>query len=402
MASYFRNLFGGGTKPSSRSSSKVRSEDPQPHSRHSRSRSESSTPRTPAVYTGSYTTSTSSARTPSPMRNASGSQTQRPSPLRYNTYDSASISSKRRPTRPLELRSGTVSYQSGDTFVPYPIYTPDLSSNSRTNSNSSLYPASSASGHGHTYASSYTSHRPPMPPRTSSSGSVPARPALKQTSTWHGSETPSRSRYHVSFVNPKRRPTLHMHPLLASSQFSRAPIYYDVSRFPSPQTVIDRSTRSAIPSLTLSQPATDPSSMSRLVLRSSKFPWPIIVDAGCSSSSSSQKKTVPKFYLGGSGSSPTSPHAPSSSVSCADVLYAVHNTLAQPATPEEWNALGKGSHAQRKISRAYDRRCRSAGGGWESGIRRVDWLGEKTKLIGVEVDNKTEGSGVGNLVFGRS
>lgn len=187
-----------------------------------------------------------------------------------------------------------------------------------------------------------------------------------------------------------------MHPLLAASQFSRAPICYDVSRPPSPQTIVDRSTRSAIPTHTLNQPATDPPTMSRLVLRSSKFPWPIVVDAGCSS----QKKTVPKFYLG--GSSPTNSHYPSStSVSCADVLHAVHNTLSHAATPEEWDALGRGSHAQRKISRAYDRRCRSLGSGWDGGIRRVDWLGEKCRLVGVEVD-KDSGSSVGNLVFGRS
>ncbi|KAJ3841449.1 hypothetical protein EV361DRAFT_876009 [Lentinula raphanica] len=388
MASYLRSLFGGNNSSStrSRSSSKGRSEGS--HSKnHSRSKSLTPSTSRPAVVYTTYATSTSTAPLPSPSR------TQRPSPLRYNTYDSTPISSKTRPMRPLELRSGSVNYQSGDMFVPYPIYTPDLSNNSRTDSNSSLYP-SSLSGHGHHYSSSQQGHRPPMGPRTSSSGSVP-RPALKQTNTWHAGESPSRSHAHVSFVNPKRRITLHMHPLLASSQFSRAPICYDVSRPPSPQTIVDRSTRSPIPAHTLNQPATDPPTMSRLVLRSHKFPWPIIVDAGCSS----QKKTVPKFYVG--GSSPTSLHHPSSlPVSCADVLHAVHNTLSLPATPEEWDALGRGSHAQRKISRAYDRRCRSLGSGWDGGIRRVDWLGEKCRLIGVEVD-KDSGSSVGNLVFGR-
>ncbi|KAJ3738373.1 hypothetical protein DFH05DRAFT_1525825 [Lentinula detonsa] len=112
------------------------------------------------------------------------------------------------------------------------------------------------------------------------------------------------------------------------------------------------------------------------------------------------KKTVPKFYL--RGSSPTGLHHPSSlSVSCADVLHAVHTTLSHPATPEEWDALGRGSHAQRKISLAYDRRCRSLGSGWDGGIRRVDWLGEKFRLIGVEVEKDSD-SRVGNLVFGRS
>jgi len=190
-----------------------------------------------------------------------------------------------------------------------------------------------------------------------------------------------------------------MHPLLATSKLNRAPISYDVSHLPSPHTVVDRVTRSAVPAHTLGQPATDPPTLTRLVLRSHKFPWPIVVNAGCSNSY--KKKTVPKFYLG--ETSPTTPTSASGSipVSCSDVLHAVHGTLAQAATPEEWDALGRGSHAQRKISRAYDRRCRSLGGGWDGGIRRVDWLGEKTRLIGVEVD-KDSGSNVGNLVFGRA
>jgi len=38
------------------------------------------------------------------------------------------------------------------------------------------------------------------------------------------------------------------------------------------------------------------------------------------------------------------------------------------------------------------------GGGWEGGVRRIDWLGEKTNLVGVEVD-KSAGRSVGKLVF---
>lgn len=49
----------------------------------------------------------------------------------------------------------------------------------------------------------------------------------------------------------------------------------------------------------------------------------------------------------------------------------------------------------------YGRRCHSSGGGWDGGIRRVDWLREKTHLIDVEVD-KVSGSKVGNLVFGKA
>ncbi len=42
------------------------------------------------------------------------------------------------------------------------------------------------------------------------------------------------------------------------------------------------------------------------------------------------------------------------------------------------------------------------GGGWEGGVRRVDWLGSKTHLVGVEIDKSNEaGENVGKLVFGR-
>ena len=42
------------------------------------------------------------------------------------------------------------------------------------------------------------------------------------------------------------------------------------------------------------------------------------------------------------------------------------------------------------------------GGGWEGGVRRVDWLGSKTHFVGVEIDKSNEaGENVGKLVFGR-
>jgi hypothetical protein len=40
------------------------------------------------------------------------------------------------------------------------------------------------------------------------------------------------------------------------------------------------------------------------------------------------------------------------------------------------------------------------GGGWEGGVRRIDYLGEKLRFVGVEVDKSTEG-GAGRLVFGK-
>ena len=83
-----------------------------------------------------------------------------------------------------------------------------------------------------------------------------------------------------------------------------------------------------------------------------------------------------------------------------DVLYAVHNMLSVRVTQKEWEVLGHGSHTQCKITRAYEKQCMKMGGGWEGGVRRIDFLGEKVKLVRVEVDKTTEG-GVGRLMFGK-
>jgi hypothetical protein len=170
----------------------------------------------------------------------------------------------------------------------------------------------------------------------------------------------------------------------------RPPISYDVTYTPSSRTVVDRNTLSPVPAHTLAQPATDPPTLTTLVLRSDKLPWPI-------RASSSSAKPVPRFYLAGSSNAGN----PSTPVSNLDVLYALHNTLSVRVTQQEWEALGHGSRAQRKATRAYEERCTKMGGGWDGGVRRIDYLGEKIRLIGVEVD-KTADGGAGKLVFGKA
>jgi len=181
-----------------------------------------------------------------------------------------------------------------------------------------------------------------------------------------------------------------MHPLFAYSRLHHAPIQYDVGRTPSARTVLDCTTHSPVPAHTLAQPATDPPTAApdQLVLRSHKFPWTIVVKA--SSPSSSNKK----IKRSNSRSSVTG-----AVITNLDVLYAIHTTLFARVTPEEWEALGNGSKAQRKVTRAYEKRC-SVMGGWEGGVRRVDWLSGKTHLTGIEVD-RSSGSSVGKLVFAR-
>ncbi|KAI3608808.1 hypothetical protein WG66_003867 [Moniliophthora roreri] len=401
MTSYLRAIFGVGSSRTDRSKTHTRSHSipaPQQAGR--------------PVYV--YTTTPTTTVTPAQVQAHPPSYPARPSPLRYDTYDDPTVESNRSRSRSgssgshPRTPSGHVIYKSGDKHFPYPVYTPTATtsssrgSSSRSNSNTSIYPPpSSASSH------SQQSHYTPAPPRTSSSGSVASRPALKQTHTSHAGQKPGGPRPHVSFVNPKRPQTLHMHPLLAASHRSRAPISYDVMFAPSSRTIVDRSTRTSVPSHTLHQPATDPPTAGRLVLRSDKFPWSIIVQAGISSSASQIQtpKSAAKFYLGGATSAPKGGGGGggggggSLPVSNLDLIHAIHSTLFTRVTKEEWDALGAGSRAQRKVTKAYETRCRAIGGGWDQGVKRIDWLGGKTRLIGVEVDKTASDTGVAKLVF---
>ncbi|EIW78118.1 hypothetical protein CONPUDRAFT_127585 [Coniophora puteana RWD-64-598 SS2] len=197
---------------------------------------------------------------------------------------------------------------------------------------------------------------------------------------------------------------MHMHPLFASSRLHSAPLSYDVTFTPSARTVLDRTTHQAVPSHTLNQPCTDPptSSMSRIVLRSDKFPWPVVVapSKGGHPPPHSQPQHSPAGFQPGP-SPPKNGAGRSSYITNLDLLYAVHTTLLQRVTPAEWDALGHGSRAQRKVTRAYESRCTKMGGGWEGGVRRIDWLHGKTRLVGVEVEKGSAGTSTGKLLFGK-
>lgn len=168
-----------------------------------------------------------------------------------------------------------------------------------------------------------------------------------------------------------------MHPLFAHDRFNHAPISYDVSHPPSSRSVLDRTTRTAVPLDTLSQPATDASDH-RLAFESDKFPWPIHVSSTSGTKGPGRGfKRVPITNL--------------------DILRAVHAALLIRVTPEEWAATPKAK--QRKITHAYEKRCVVFGGDWDSGVRRIDWLGDKTRLAGVEVHKNHNGEDAAKLVF---
>ncbi|KAH9848753.1 hypothetical protein C2E23DRAFT_738864 [Lenzites betulinus] len=399
MPSYFRNLFGGG-------SSKSQSRPAPP-------------PAAPMYATPSAAGSRAGLATPQMQRSYSHTaHSTTPSPLRYATsadtrtvygYGRRPAPSQPQP-EPRAHAARRASYKTPDT-PRTALYTPSLSyatpPSSRSNSSSSLYPGT------------------PGLPRTSSSDAGHhdgMRPPLRQNHTWHPTGTAGssssygsrgRSSSQSSIYQQARGTTLHMHPLLAASRTRRSPILYDVSFTPSARTVLDSTTKKAIHSSLLSAPATDSPipAGGRLVLHSHKFPWAVVATASQTGSPprSSSAERRPRFTV---GPPPKSSRRPSTSgsdagsvgggaISNLDVLYAVHTTLMVPITPEEWEALGHGSKAQQKVTRAYERRCTRMGGGWEGGVRRIDWLGEKTWLVGVEVDKAAGHGGAGKLLFGK-
>ncbi|KAK7437906.1 hypothetical protein VKT23_018341 [Stygiomarasmius scandens] len=282
----------------------------------------------------------------------------------------ASLASTYSPTySPMELQTGFVRFNAEDSFLPPPVYistpAPPLSMTVSTASNTKPF--------------GFTT------PRGTCSTTSASRLASNPTDAWH--RNPNRPRPHVSFVNLNRSQTLRMHPLFATGPHTRAPISYDVMYRPTPQTVLDRITHSAIPSNTLSQPATDPPTFGTLVLNSDRFPWPIIVRPAAASATGSTK-----FYFGGSSQSVP--------VTNNDLILTLYSALSSRVTREEWDALGKGSRAQRKVTRAYERRTRALGDK-AGGVRRIDWLGKKTWLIGIEVDKTAIDTSVAKLIFGK-
>ncbi|KAH9926848.1 hypothetical protein B0H21DRAFT_763869 [Amylocystis lapponica] len=388
MPSYFRNIFGGGSNTQSSSANtktRSRSNPPAAHIYATPPGSSGSIASVNMQRTYSYSASRST--TPSPLRYTAGTDTR--TALGYGKRES-------RPQAPRRA-----SYKSGEPVANYAMHTPSASyitpPSSRSNSSSSLFGVGAASsyrtsnsdsGHGVRYPDSrpvLRQHQTWAPGSSagsaSSYGSMRGEsPARSSHSIPRSSHSPARSTHSPTATSFTRShtPTLHMHPLFAYTRLHRAPLTYDVTFTPSARTVLDRATHSAIPSHTLAQPATEPPTAAgaRLVLRSHKFPWPVVV----APSSAPPSSPGPRFTVA---------PAKTGAISNLDVLYA-------------WTSLGHGSRAQQKVTRAYERRCQRMGGGWEGGVRRIDWLGEKTRLVGVEIDKSGAPGGAGKLVFGKA
>ncbi|KAJ6473499.1 hypothetical protein DFH09DRAFT_1343529 [Mycena vulgaris] len=261
----------------------------------------------------------------------------------------------------------------------------------------------SESNSSHSDASSSRQTLELSPSPSSPSASVPPqrsqikhlRPALKQTTSWNSSSTSTRSStrdLHVSFVIPTRPDptTFAMHPLFDYTHLDHAPISCDILYPPSSRSILDRSSRAAIPYETLDEPATEPALYTQLVLKCDLFPWKIVVRPNASNACTLPAK---------SGRYPLTRRRP---ITNLDVLFALYDALGERVTEDEWAALGSRSRTQRRISRAYEQRCIKLGSGWEIGVCRIDWLDGRTRLVGVEMalpKNDGGASDTGTLIF---
>jgi hypothetical protein len=139
-----------------------------------------------------------------------------------------------------------------------------------------------------------------------------------------------------------------------------------VTQGPTAAALLDHSTRAPIAGRDLAATATAPSA-ARLVLTARGLPWRIVLASASD--------------------------APGAVMTNLDVLRAVHVALAAPATRAEWDALD--SKTQKKVSAAFEARCKRSGSGREGGLRRVDWLESRTRLVGIRMGRPGEG----RLVF---
>jgi hypothetical protein len=108
------------------------------------------------------------------------------------------------------------------------------------------------------------------------------------------------------------------------------------------------------PAVTLAQPATEPPipASSRLVLRSPKLPWVVVIGPIGS---------PPSFFIGIRKDDKKRKFRSSAALPNLDVLYAVHSTPMTCVTPKEWYSLGEHSRA----SAVLRRRIRSGVRAWE-------------------------------------
>jgi hypothetical protein len=91
------------------------------------------------------------------------------------------------------------------------------------------------------------------------------------------------------------------------------------------------------------------------------------------------------------------PQPPPPPISLADILVAVHQSLNRPITNIDWAGLDR--HQKRDITRAYLKRCGSSEHERAQGVKRVDFLLDKTRMVGIVRSGVEDGWEVMRLVL---
>lgn len=224
--------------------------------------------------------------------------------------------------------------------------------------------------------------------RETSAHSV-TRPNATRRATWQG--PPSGTTF---------APPIKIHRQLACSGGNGAPaILYDVTRAPSHDNILAPPPTSLLASITRrSRGPPQPVPAHTLALPATR-PFVPSLTLSLPGSSSSMPLPLPRDWtINATSGSATDPAR--TALTNLDVLYSVHSSLREPVSRREWESLGTGSSAQRRVAEAYSRRCEKSGKSneWEAGIRRVDWLCGRTVLCGVEC----RPDGAHELVFTKS
>jgi len=89
--------------------------------------------------------------------------------------------------------------------------------------------------------------------------------------------------------------------------------------------------------------------------------------------------------------------APPAPISLADVLIAVHQAMHRRITHEDWAKLNR--HDSRAITKAYIKRCGMSEYEKSQGVKRVDFLLGRTRMVGLIRDVTDDSLEVMRLVL---
>lgn len=106
-------------------------------------------------------------------------------------------------------------------------------------------------------------------------------------------------------------------------------------------------------------------------------------------------------YGGGGGYSPNPYQAPPPPIKLRDVLVTIQRSLHVPVGQAEYAWAQLGLEDEMAVSRAYGKRCRGIEEELRQGVKRVDFLHKKTRMVGLMRGGKVDGWDVMRLIVSK-